>query len=544
MGSFLDTAVADGIVQTIQEQDATSGPRPKRADLLQHAWGFSVPPGGSYAFRLRASRVDSGNDGDDFLFRYSTNGGASWNPMLTVNNDSLVTLEYTFVTDVGGFLLVEASDTDRTRRHKNHATLSVDSMCVEATSEPPPPPPTPTSDKRIVGYYTSWSIYVRDYLVSDIPAEKITHLNYAFADLLPDGTLGLFDPFADTQKVFGNEDPSVGYKGNFQQLNILKSRRPHLKTLISVGGWTLSDHFSDVFAYPQTRNAFCQSGLDFVSQYDFDGMDIDWEYPGDPGAGNSYRPGLDRVNYIQFLQECGPAFQNAGKLLTVTTSCNQRLYSDELDLPNMVGWVDWVNLMSYDLHGSWEPVTAHHSQLFRNNAEPSGLIPAISGGQCVQGHMNNGVPRGKIVLGVPTYGRSYANVNTTPGGSPPVPGLFQPFSGLPQGTWDTKHSKTGIFDYKDIVLNVRPNATRTYDSAAQAPSLLWSLGRKRGHGFMSYDDPESVCAKGSYIQQQDLGGFMFWELSGDIQDHPQSLVDTMFCSINPSSPGCANVCGP
>src|SRR5262249_35908356 len=150
----------------------------------------------------------------------------------------------------------------------------IDQLYVQLTPAPPPPP----TAARLIGYFTSWSIYARNYFVSNIPASQVTHINYAFANLQPDGQVVRGDPGADA--------------ANFPQLQALKSQYPGLKPLISVGGWTWSNHFSDVFANATTRQTFCTSLLNFVNQYGFDGADLDWEFPGSPGEGdNSYRPG-------------------------------------------------------------------------------------------------------------------------------------------------------------------------------------------------------------------------------------------------------------
>ena len=546
-GSFTDTHASDDLYEVLTEQDVTRGRRGKRSDLLEHVWTFNLSSGSIFHFHVEAHRVDTGGDGDNFSFAYSTNGGQSWTPILTVDNGAPDQVyEAPLSADVAGSVLLRAMDTNRRKKPRGHALLLVDHMYVEVSSQDPDPDPTPSSS-RIVGYYTSWSIYPRNYFVQDIPAEKVTHINYAFANLDPDGTVVLGDPFADINKAFGNEPPGAPFKGNFQQLQILKSQYPHLKTLLSVGGWTWSDHFSDVFADPQKRTNFCQSLLSLVETYGFDGADIDWEYPGHPGEGdNSFRPGEDAANYVVGLAECRALFPS-NKLLTVATPCNPALYEDEMDLAGMIGRLDWVNLLSYDLHGAWDPVTGHHSQLFLNPGDPKASDPLVSRftqSACISGHFNEGVPPQKITLGIPTYGRSFARVNQSFGGIPPIFGLFQTFNGVPKGTWDSGGGSTGVFDFEDIVTNVltSSSASREFDPAAQAPTLTWSLGGNKGLGFMTYDDRESVCSKADHALSTGIGGLMFWEFSGDVEDHPESLIQAMFCGLNEGAAGCDGVC--
>jgi GH18 family chitinase len=559
-GSFVDTDAKDGTFESFSEQDATIGPPPKRADLLQHTWTIEVPSGNSYSFTVEAYRVDAGGEGDDIRFLYSADGGQTWAAMVTVNGDSLAAYTYDFTSDVEGAVLVRAEDADRGQGNKTHASLHVDALYIGVSNAEPPPPPS-ISERNVIGYYTSWSIYDRDYFVNEhdpgvdhIPADKLTHINYAFANTAQDGTILIGDAFADINKAFGNEPAGVPYKGNFQQLQILKQNNPHIKTLISVVAGSLKNHFSDIMAndpFPSSRQTFCDSLLDFVTTYGFDGADIDWEYPGDIGEGdNSFRDGgEDARNFVETLALCKSLFEPEGKLLTVATPCNPALYEyygkgGELDLAGMEPHVHWVNLLSYDLHGAFDPVTGHHSQLYLNDDDPNAGDPIgsrFTQDACVAGHIVEGMPAEKIHLGVPFYGRSYARVQEAVDGG--ILGLFQPFDGVPKGTWDGgRWGTSGVFDYEDIVLNILPGATPAYDTISEVPTLTWALGRKKGRGFMSYDDRTSVCNKASYADDNNLAGMMLWELSGDIEDHQDSLVKAMFCGLNPAAADCAGVC--
>jgi len=544
-GDYTRTHVQDSVYETLTEQ--TDGLR-KGTDLLRHTWQLDLAAGTAYTFYLRAYRIDSHNNGDNFSFSFSTNGGAAWTSMLSVNTASAALYQYVFTGNVAGSVWIRTEDTNRTAGRRNLASLYVDRLWVQiATSAPPP-----SSAKRVAGYFASWSIYGRNYFVNEhtpgvkhIPAERVSHVNYAFANLQSNGQVVLGDPWADVDKAFGNEPPSVPFKGNFRQLLILKSQHPTIKTLISVGGWTWSNHFSDVFADATKRQTFCTSLLNFVNTYGFDGADLDWEYPGSPGEGdNSYRPlGVDGQNYVTTLALCRPSFAAAGKLLTIASPCNPQTYEDEMNLGGMTPYVDWYNLMNYDLHGPWDTLTGHHSQLYRQLGDPDASSPVRSrfnGDACVSGYLNKSVPAEKLVLGLPFYGRSYAQVNPAAGGNPAILGLFQTYSGLPKGTWDTS-TNTGIFDYEDIIRNVLPAGTRAYDTGAAVPTLTWNLDAQ-GLGFLSYDDRASTCNKGRYALNRSLGGLMFWEFSADFENHAESLAAAAYCGLNPSASGCSVTC--
>jgi chitinase len=160
---------------------------------------------------------------------------------------------------------------------------------------------TPPLGKKIVAYYTAWSTYGRNYQVADIDGSKITHLNYAFANV-QNGEIVVGDTYADLDKAFPGDCWEAGCKrGNFNQLQKLKQKYPHLKTLISVGGWTWSGNFSDAAMTEASRTKFANSALKFVREYGFDGVDIDWEYP----VGGGLTPGKpeDKQNFTLLMKK-------------------------------------------------------------------------------------------------------------------------------------------------------------------------------------------------------------------------------------------------
>lgn len=128
----------------------------------------------------------------------------------------------------------------------------------------------------VLAYFAAWSIYARNYFVADIDGSKITHINYAFANVNSDLTIVLGDSWADVEKTFPGDTWDQPLRGNFNQLIKLKQKHPHIQTLISVGGWTWSGKYSDVALTPDSRAKFARSAVNFVRNYSFDGLDIDW----------------------------------------------------------------------------------------------------------------------------------------------------------------------------------------------------------------------------------------------------------------------------
>ncbi|XID94886.1 glycosyl hydrolase family 18 protein [Paenibacillaceae bacterium WGS1546] len=392
---------------------------------------------------------------------------------------------------------------------------------------------------KIIGYYPSWGAYGRNYQVSSIDPTKVTHINYAFADIcwngihgnpdptgpnpqtwscqdengvinVPNGSIVMGDPWIDAQKSNPGDVWSDPIKGNFKQLQKLKQTNPNLKTIISVGGWSWSNRFSDVAADPVLRDNFANSAVNFLRKYQFDGVDLDWEYPVAGGLpGNSARA-ADKQNYTLLLQAVRAKLNAAGAadgkhyLLTIASGASPS-FVQNTELSHIAAIVDWINIMTYDFNGGWQTISAHNAPLYYDPAAASAGVPSASvfnGDAAVQGHLNAGVPASKLVMGVPFYGRGWTGCNTAGNGQ------YQSCSGPSPGTWEA-----GVLDYTDIENNyVNKNGyTRYWNNTAKVPYLYNSSSRT----YISYDDVQSIGEKTSFIKTKGLAGAMFWEFSGD-----------------------------
>ena len=375
--------------------------------------------------------------------------------------------------------------------------------------------PAQSPEKRIVGYYTSWSIYGRNYLADQIPAAQVTHVNYAFANI-QNGLIALGDYYADVDRFYPGDCWNPGCRrGNFHQLELHKQNHPQLHTLISIGGWTWSGGFSDAVLTPQSRQAFVASIVNFVDQYYFDGADIDWEYPVSGGlASNTTRP-QDKQNFTLFVQELRQQFtvrsQTTGKqyLLSIAAPANPNIINN-LEVSLLSPWLDWFNVMTYDFHGPWgDPVTGMNAPMFAdpNDPTPEPARSQFNTTRAIQNYLALGVPRDKLQIGVPFYGRGFAGVS---GG--PNFGLYRAYTGPSSpGTWEA-----GVYDWthlKNSYVNLNGHGAHWLDR--QRVPWLYNPGSST---FISYDDPRSVSEKAWFVQAADLGGAMFWEFSCDRQN--------------------------
>ncbi|MYL41297.1 glycosyl hydrolase family 18 protein [Virgibacillus salexigens] len=408
------------------------------------------------------------------------------------------------------------------------------------------------SDYNIVGYYPSWAAYGRDFQVWDMDASKVSHINYAFADIcwdgrhgnpdpespnpqtwacqdengnidVPNGTVVMGDPWIDAQKTNPGDNWDDPLKGNFQQLIKLKEENPHLKTFISIGGWSWSNRFSDVAADPTTREQFANSAVDFIRKYGFDGVDIDWEYPVSGGLpGNSTRP-EDKQNYVLLLQEvrekldAAEAEDGTEYLLTIASAANEE-YVNNNELTQIAEIVDWINIMTYDFNGGWQTQSGHNAPLyFDPEAETAGLPNAESFNvaSAVNSYLNEGVPGNKLVLGTPFYGRGWSDCEATNNGE------YQNCSPATEGTWEN-----GTFDFSDLEDNyINKNGYQRYwNDEAKVPYLY----NASNGNFITYDDEESFGYKTDFIKSKGLAGAMFWDYSGDVN---HTLVTTLATNL-------------
>jgi chitinase len=392
---------------------------------------------------------------------------------------------------------------------------------------------------NIVGYFIEWGIYGRNYKVKDVEtsgsADRLNVINYAFGNVAPDEAgnvvCKLGDEWADYQKPWAADESVTGEEvtwprpilGNFQQLQALKARHPNLKVVISLGGWTWSKYFSDAALTKESRERFVSSCIDLFIKGNipspgwggmggpgsaadvFDGIDIDWEWPGSEGnTGNIIRP-EDKQNYTKLLAEFRKQLHAYGKqtgkdyLLTAFLPASSAKIDAGFEVPSIFGSLSFGSVQGYDFHGTWESTTNHQSNLYTSPADPS--APRYSDNGVVSDYLSRGAPPKELVVGVPFYSRGWTGVGSA------NHGLYQSATGPASGTWEA-----GDDDYKVVKQRLSSGFSRYEDPVAGAAWLF------DGTTFWTFDDPPIMTAKARYAVQKHLGGIMFWELSGDTPD--------------------------
>ncbi len=365
--------------------------------------------------------------------------------------------------------------------------------------------------KEVIGYYPNWQWYDRNKLVkpTSIDYSKYTIINYAFFKPELSGTISSTDAWADDNLL--NGQPNWAQGGYYPNTSIVSlAHNAGVKVLPSIGGWTLSDNFPAIAANTTKRTAFANACVQLITQYNFDGIDIDWEYPSySPNSGTS----ADKQNFTLFLQAIRTALNaktvQTGKtyLLTACFGASQSNMTN-IEWANVAPILDCINLMSYDFFGTWDATTNHNAPLYA----PAQGDPTFNINSAINSLLTTyNVPANKICAGLAFYGRSHITVN-----APTLHG-----TGTGQADKITFAVDDGSPSFYNILL--KQNLFNKYtDNLATAPYLLGKNGLKT---FVSYDDTTSTTAKATYIKNKNLRGCIIWEITGDyIETSPGSGV--------------------
>ncbi|GJQ69017.1 hypothetical protein Trydic_g6190 [Trypoxylus dichotomus] len=347
----------------------------------------------------------------------------------------------------------------------------------------------PVDQKGIFCYYASWAVYRNDigsFTVADIDPNLCTHLVYAFTGLSKDGLIGSMDPNVDLDRR------------GYLDFTALKEQNPCLKTLLAIGGWNQgSRRYSVMVGDKEYRKKFIDSVLRYLAEYDFDGIDLDWEYP-------TQRGGIaeDKENFGLLLKEMKEALARWGLTVSLAVPIDLGVTEAAYDMKAIDEYVDYVFIMGYDYTSAGDGVT--------------GLISPLNEISKTVQLWTKSVKSTKVVLGVPAYGASYTLKSSTSNGlgaaiiGPGEPGFYT--------------GQAGFLSYLEVQSKVRSGLYKVVPVPASQNYYAY-----HEDDWITFEMKENYEAQARYVLQNNLGGAMVWSI--DAEDHLGSL-NSSFPIIN------------
>lgn len=361
---------------------------------------------------------------------------------------------------------------------------------------------------EVVGYYPSWKWKTDGHLLTPekIPFRMLTIINYAFFCPLPDGTIAGRDSAGDAMILV----PHGGGTGRSADSSLPLTALAHrngVRVLLSIGGWEDSNNFPPVAADSACTARFAHSCAGRIRKYGFDGIDIDWEFPGLAEHNGTPSDGRNFTGLLRALRDTLDVLgAQAGRRFLLSAALPaDRARASAMDIPDAAPLLDFLNIMTYDFYGPWDARAYHNAPLY---AGPGGDSARTMEGAFRLYHETFGIPAEKINLGVPFYGHAYTAC-TDLGGT--------------HGPPDTLHFPANGAFYYSIAAQMK-NFTRHWDPQARVPWLTCSLWNV----LVSYDDEESTRAKARYVLDRGARGLIVWEITGDyLPDGSHPLLEAI-----------------
>ncbi|XP_050410558.1 chitotriosidase-1 isoform X2 [Patella vulgata] len=353
------------------------------------------------------------------------------------------------------------------------------------------------ASKKIFCYYSSFAqtrAGIGKFLPEDIDPFLCTHIIYAFVDISPNGR--------DLLKFNWNDD---GPNGLYDRTISLKSKNPQLKVLLAVGGWQIgSKPFIPMITNESNRKHWVKNVVRYLRKYSFDGFDMDWEFPATRGSSPQ-----DKYRFTTLMKELYEAFRieaeetgNEKLILTLATASGTYYISQSYEPEEIIKYLDFMLLMTYNYHGQWEKQTGHHAGLWKHRDDPPGEKSELHQEWSIDYWLDKGIPEHKLIVGIPTYGMSFTLAD------PNEHGVFAPANG--GGRMGKYTSEGGILSYYEVCENINRHGWKTEWIDDQGVPYAYG-----GDQWVGYENLESIKLKAENIIRRDVAGAFVWSVEMD-----------------------------
>ncbi|MDO6527846.1 glycosyl hydrolase family 18 protein [Motilimonas sp. 1_MG-2023] len=391
--------------------------------------------------------------------------------------------------------------------------------------------------KAIIAYYKQWGIYSPNYHIKDVPVGQVTHLVYQSAKFDSEGTVEVGDEYADLNLQYPDADESIPFSGNFGQMVSLKKRHPHIKTIISIGGWGRSEHYSNIAADPELRHDFAKSATEFMKRYQFDGIEIDWNFPVKTQRAKQHGLAADKKNFTLLLEELDEQLYLEGqkdrrKYLLISTISAAIGYEQNWEVKEASRYLDLISLSTAYMHGYWEEakIANHITPLYLSESTQQRLTSlkteANSVNLAVRAILNEGAPAEKVVVNIASFATAWDQVPSDD------KGLYTHAGEISWGSWDTTSSgRTGLYNRGHLIGFLdNPQYQKGWDNSAKS-AWIYNPEKNGGH-FVSYESQDSLAEKVTYIEQLNLAGIAIRQIHNDLKGK-DSLIRQTYAAFYP-----------